>query len=63
MQFIFTEAMALLKTKPLADREAEVRRETHVERIILDDTSFDAFSAELAKPSPPTANLVALFRK
>ena len=55
--------MALPKTKPLADREAEARRETHVERIVLDDASFDAFTAELAKPSPPTATLVALFRK
>lgn len=33
------------------------------ERIIIDDKSFDALSAEIRNPSPPTEKLVEMFRE
>jgi len=33
------------------------------ERIVLDEESFAAFSAEVENPGPPNAALIALFKK
>ena len=54
--------MALMqKTKPVTvTPQTEPARDV-VERIVLDEVSFDAFSADMMSPSPPNAKLRALF--
>lgn len=52
----------LLKSKPTTVRDDPSRGE-FPDRIVLDDASFDAFSAAIASPSRPNAKLRALFQK
>lgn len=55
--------MALrFKTKPTTTHGDSSQDELPA-RIVLDDASFDAFSARLANPPPPNAKLRALFKK
>jgi len=55
--------MALLfKPQPTTTYD-EPSRDEFPERIILDDASFDAFSAAVTNPRPPNAKLRALFQK
>lgn len=57
---------AMLKANP-KNAETVKRRSVvaveRVERIVVDDATFEAFTHELENPSPPTAKLVALFRR
>jgi hypothetical protein len=56
-------AMALLpKSKPEMMHEGTSRAE-FPEHIVLDDASFDAFSASVTNPPRPNAKLRALFQK
>ena len=50
----------LLKSKPTAVHDDPSR---DPERIVLDDASFDAFSAAIANPPRSNAKLRALFQK
>lgn len=52
----------LLKSKPTTVPDDPSRGEFS-ERIVLDDASFDAFSAAMANPPRPNAKLRALFQK
>ncbi len=52
----------LLKSKPATMPDDSLRDECP-ERIVLDDASFDAFSAAIANPPRPNAKLRARFQK
>jgi uncharacterized protein (DUF1778 family) len=52
----------LLKPKTIATQDASAPEEAS-ERIVLDDVSFEAFSAAMANPPRPNAKLRALFQK
>jgi hypothetical protein len=52
----------LLKSKPTTAYD-DPSRGGLPERIVLDDASFDAFSATIANPPRPNAKLRALFQK
>lgn len=55
--------MALrFQTKPTTTRD-DAAKDERPEPVVLDDASFDAFSAVMANPPPPNAKLRALFRK
>lgn len=55
--------MALLrKSKPNTTHD-DSSRDEFPERIVLDDASFDAFSAAMASPPRPNVKLRALFQK
>lgn len=55
--------MALLLKPQLTPTHDDSSRDEVPKRIILDDASFDAFSAAIANPPRPNAKLRALFRK
>lgn len=52
----------LLKPQPTTTHD-DPSRDEFPERILLDDASFDAFSAAIVSPPRPNAKLRALFQK
>jgi uncharacterized protein (DUF1778 family) len=52
----------LLKPQPTTTHD-DSSQDEFPKRIVLDDASFDAFSAAIANPPRPNAKLRALFRK
>jgi len=55
--------MAVLLKSKLTTTDDGSSRDESPERIVLDDASFDAFSAAVTNPPRPNAKLRALFQK